>query len=148
MGPEVRRAARPIHLGLEEGDEVDDAVIVAGVGQAVRSVVVEASPIHRPVVGALQRFDEQFAEAQPAVRTGVENPHAVASILVVRVGTIGDHPVEHLAIDRDVAARHLGVVRANAVGKRGGSGREEHLLVVLRRNGGATFWKAIGTTGT
>jgi hypothetical protein len=91
MGPDILGGrTRAIFFRLKEGDEVDVAVIVSGVGNTVGTVIVEVAPDRR-TIGTLgyrsQHTEEQLTEpADGSGGTRSQNPDPIAAVFVIGVG--------------------------------------------------------------
>ena len=94
---------------VHEGGEVDEAVVVARVRDAVGTVVV----INRKVDGAVVGVEE-FLDELAGARVARREPPGGALIIGVDLRHL--HPVVHRAGHVDVAVRHLVVVLGNGAG--------------------------------
>src|SRR6185503_17961435 len=91
---------------LQEGDKINEPIVIARVGLAVGSIVIELTPEIRTAGGKrhlVQRTDQQLAHAAYCPRrTGREHAYPVAAVLIVGIGGVGCNPGEHAAFYREV----------------------------------------------
>ena len=127
------------HLGLQEGDEVHEPVIITRIGDPVRTVVVKLGPDGvgpRPAGHRIKQRDQHLPHAVLGVGPGTIRPpgdrHALAAIGHVGSGLIVLVGGEDDPIEIDAVVGEFLVIGFQGVGPpRGGRGPEEDVVELL-----------------